>query len=148
MHNRLRKYLMMIVCVILLPAHSPFNNAPTPLLERHSRHPLGPVTPQRIQNRTRGLRTVSQIARTRVHSHRLSLLRPAIHMLIVPHLAQHRVPIITRPLTRSRGIVAGSRTPDEGNPAVLFRQRVFEIRVRVGGAVAGVYPWPCYAVSR
>lgn len=58
-------------------------------------------------------------------------------MFIVPHLAQHRVPVITRPLTRSRGIVARPRAPDERNAAVLLGQRVLEVRVRVGGAVGG-----------
>ena len=128
---------MKCMCLSYCSPHTPFNNASTYLLERHGRHPLRPIAAQRIQNRALRLRTVSQIARTRIYSHRLALLRPAIHMLVVPHLAQHRVPVITRPLTRSRGIEARPRAPDERNAAVLLGQRVFKVRVRVGGAVGG-----------
>lgn len=105
------------------------------LFERHGRHLLRPVAALVVMNRTLSFRTICLVRRTRIHRYGVALLRAAIHVLVVPHLAQHSVAVISRTFAFSGSIETRARAPDEGNTAMLLGKRLLEVGVRVGGRV-------------
>lgn len=58
-------------------------------------------------------------------------------MLIVPHLAEHRVAIIRRILPRLRGVEAGASAAQERGSLRLLDERGQDLRVRVRRRVGG-----------
>ena len=69
--------------------------------------------------------------------HAVPILRPSIHMEIIPHLAHLRAAIIQRPFAGGRLVVPRPGAADERRGAVLCAQSFFDVRDGVGRGVGG-----------
>lgn len=86
-------------------------------------------------HRPLGLRTRT-LARPLQH-HTVPILRPTIHMEVIPHLAHLRAAVIQRPFTGGSLVVPRSRASDERRGAVLGAESGLDVRDGVGGGVGG-----------
>lgn len=97
---------------------------------------LTALRPLIVPNRALRLRTCRQEA-LGSGSHALAPLRGAVHMVVVPDLAELRAAAISRALARVGLVVLGTLAADEGQDAEAVRQRRLDVRQRVGRAVGG-----------
>ena len=86
-------------------------------------------------HRPLGLRTRT-LARPLQH-HTVPILRPTIHMEVIPHLAHLRAAVIQRPFTGGSLVVPRSRASDERRGAVLGAESGLDVRDGVGCGVGG-----------
>lgn len=72
----------------------------------------------------------------------MQVLRSSQHMHIIPHLRQHRKPVILRALSGFRLIEPRARATEVRRSARLPPQRVLDVLERVAGRVRGPDPRP------
>lgn len=65
-------------------------------------------------------------------------LRRAVHMIIVPNLAQLRAAVVVGSSTGLGLVILGPRASEVGNDAVAVGQRILDVGERVGGRVGGL----------
>lgn len=114
--------------ILIIPSNS---------LVRHTRHPLRPIRPLVVIDRTSRLCAVGKVCGCRAGRNRIPLLRPSIRVLIIPNLTERGVSSI-RTIYRassSRVIVSGTVAPDKWNAAVVFEENVADGGVRVSSLI-------------